>query len=128
MGGDLFGVGKRPAKAKAAPTPPGAIQRLIGVWASLFEARYREKPIITARDAAALKRLIGHADVATVERRLRAYLDLDDPYISGQGYPLALMLGAWNRLIATDRQPLRVQMDADRTTQYLDDLKRRGQR
>ncbi len=123
-GSNLFGVpDKEPKKPAPAKAGPGEVQRLIGVWAKLFEARFGEKPIVTGRDGAALKRLIAHSDAATVERRLKVYLALDDAFIASQGYPLGLMLGAWNRLVAQDRpEPSRVP-SAERTAEYIRNLK-----
>ena len=123
---NLFGVVPKARKARPAPSPTGEIQRLIGLWASLFEERFHEKPIVTGKDGAAVKRLVAHGGVGAVERRLRIYLALDDPYIAGQGYPLSLMLGAWNRLVAQDVQaPSRVP-DSDATSRYLRGIKGAG--
>jgi hypothetical protein len=106
--------------------PASAVQQILMAWATLFEAKYHEKPIITGKDGAAVKRLLGHAPAPVVLRRLQVYLDLDDPFITNQGYPLALMLGAWNRLVAQDRPERAKVPDASATANYL--AKMRGQR
>ncbi len=121
---NLFGV---PAKAKAkkakAPKPStgDAVQRLIRAWDLLFTVRFNERPLITGKDAAALKRLVQHTggDIGLVERRLALYLKLDDPFLAGQGYPLSLLLGQWNRLVALDVPERSKVPDADRTAEML---------
>jgi hypothetical protein len=123
---NLFGVKPKAKRAKPAPLPGGVVQRLIGVYARLFEGRFHEKPMVTPADGAALKRMVAHAGEATVERRLPRYLQLDDTYLAGEGYPLRLMPGAWNRLVAaeaTDAPTARTVPDAGRTAAYLRGLK-----
>ncbi len=122
---NLFDV-RRKAKRKAvAPVPGGAVQRLIGIWVGLYERRFGEKPVITPRDGAALKRLVLHAGADVVEHRLPLFLELDDAYIAGEGYPLVLLQSAWNKLIAAEHTtpaPRQVR-DADATDRYLRRLK-----
>lgn len=122
---NLFGV-KSKAKRKASPPiPGGAVQRLIGTYRSLFEAKFHETPTITAADGAALKRLVAQSGADVVERRLRLFLEIDDPYTSGEGYPLRLMPRAWNKLIVQDAQAKTSRTpDAERTDEYLRSLKR----
>ena len=119
---NLFGV-EKPAKAKKAAAPASETQRIIGAWARLFEAKYGEKPIVNGKDAAAVKRLIGHAGAAVVERRLGLYLALEDDFVAGQGYPLSLMLGQWNRLVALERPVQRGNQSVEATDAYLRGLK-----
>ncbi len=123
-GPNLFGV-KPKAKRKAAPAVPGgAVQRLIGAWVRLFEGRFGEKPVITPADGAALKRLVSHAGEGAVERRLHAYLELTNTYVAEAGYPLRLLPGEWNRLVAADKTGApRSVPDADATGRYLRRLK-----
>lgn len=103
--GNLFDVpAKKRQKKTPAPLPGGTVQRLIGVYARLFEARFAEKPVILPRDGAALKRLIGHAGEAAVERRLPLYLALPDEYLAREGYPLVLLQSVWNKLIVAERE------------------------
>ena len=121
---NLFGVEPKPKREKAPAVPGGAVQRLISLWIGLFEKRFKEKPVITARDGAALKRLVSHAGAEAVERRLPRYLELDDPYIANEGYPLALLQRSWNKLIVADRRDNSTRTpDADRTAEYLRKLR-----
>lgn len=124
---NLFGVTAKP-KARKAKAAPGEVQVVIGKWAALFEARFREKPLVTGKDGAAVKRLIAHAGAETVLRRLPIYLDLPDEFLAGQGYPLSLMLGQWNRLVALDRGSTArgPAADADSTSDRMARLKSQG--
>jgi hypothetical protein len=124
-GPNLFGVPAKARKAKAPkPSTGTAVTELIAAWAALFEARFGEKPLVTGKDAAALKRLVEHGcgDVGLVRRRLAAYLRLDDAFLAGQGYPLSLLLGQWNRLVALEAPEAggRQVQDADATQRLLD--------
>ncbi len=125
---NLFGIETKAKKAKAPAACPGDVQLVIRTWAEAFERRFGEKPIITGKDGAAVKRLIGHSDLRTVVRRLPIYLDLPDEYLAGQGYPLHLMLGQWNRLVALDRpvQPSRSVPDAESTGDRMRRLRSQG--
>ncbi len=121
---NLFGVAAKVKKPKPTAAAPGDVQLVIRTWVEAFERRFGEKPIITGKDAAACKRLVAHAGVATVVRRLPAYLELADDFLAGQGYPLSLMLAQWNRLIAAERPTTTSRTpDADRTAAYLRRLK-----
>lgn len=117
--GNLFGVEPKAKRAKAPAVPSQAVQRMIVIWRDLFVAKFGEQPIVTGKDGAAAKRLLTHAPADVVERRLRLYLSLDDPYIAGQGYPLSLMLGAWNRLVAQDAPSRDRVPGASDTSDYL---------
>lgn len=122
---NLFGIAPKAKPKKAPPVEGGAVQRVIGRWVALFTAKMGEKPAITPRDGAAIKRLVLQAGPDVVERRLVAYLDIDDEYIRREGYPLALLPQAWNKLIVAEREASgsrRVQ-DADATRSYLRGLK-----
>lgn len=123
---NLFDIKPRPKKAAKPKAPAGEAHRIIATWAKLFEAKFREKPIIIGKDAGAVKTLLAHASADVVERRLKAYLALDDQYIAGQGYPLSLMLSAWNRLIALEAETPSKVPDAARTDQYLSRMKGAG--
>lgn len=123
-GPNLFDVKPKAKRKQAAPLPGGAVQRLIGTYVRLFEAKFKEKPIILPRDGAALKRMIAHAGEAAVERRLPLYLALPDDYISNEGYPLVLMQSAWNKLVALERSSTSTKVpDAAATETYLRNLR-----
>ncbi len=121
---NLFGV---PAKQKQA-REPNAVLALFDAWSVLFAERFGERPMATGKDLAALKRLLGHCngDAEKVRRRLALYLRLDDPYVAGQGYPLVLMLGQWNRLIAQDAPERSRVPDVERTERMLNGLRGKG--
>lgn len=119
---NLFDVKRKAKRVAAPPLPNGIVQRLLGIWVGLFEAKFHEKPMILPRDGAALKRLVALAGAEAVERRLPKYLALEDRYIAGEGYPLALLQSSWNRLIIQDRVHDRTP-DAARSQDYLRKLK-----
>ncbi|MES2341688.1 MAG: hypothetical protein V4597_08420 [Pseudomonadota bacterium] len=125
---NLFGVEAKAKRAKAKPAPAGEVQAVIGQWAALFQARFGEKPLVTGKDGAAVKRLVAHGGLPAVLRRLPIYLDLPDEFLAGQGYPLSLMLGQWNRLVALDRpaQDRGRVPDADRTSARMARLRSQG--
>jgi hypothetical protein len=122
---NLFDIKRKPKRAASAPLPFGAVQRLIDVWIGLFEAKFREKPVLTKADAAPLRRLAVSHGVALVERRLPRYLALADPLYRDEGYPLRLLPRAWGRLMVDEAaSPSRVP-DAEQTSDYLRKLKER---
>jgi hypothetical protein len=123
---NLFDVHRKKKPKTSEPTPGGVVQRLIGLYVTLFEAKFREKPVITPRDGKALKRLVAHAGEDAVTRRLPRYLDLPDDYIAREGYPLSLFQSTWNKLIAEERSDTRDGHrvpDSKTTTAYLQSLK-----
>jgi len=123
---NLFGIKPKPKPRKAEPLPSGTMTRLIGIWVGLFEARFREKPVIRPRDAAALKRMVRHAGEASVSARLRLYIALDDEYVAAEGYPLALFEDRWNKLVAAAARPQARVQDAESTDAYLRSLRGRS--
>ncbi len=128
---NLFGVIKaKPGRQVKASAHPGDVQAVIACWAQVFEAKYGEKPIITGKDGAAVKRLVAHSDARTVVRRLPAYLGLPDEFLEAQGYPLSLMLGQWNRIVALEKQGRAVSTvpSADDTEARMRRLKAGGER
>jgi len=124
---NLFGL-KAPAKRKRTPpAPDGAVHKLVMLWVGLFERRFGEKPMITSRDGATLKRLVTASDAATVGRRLEQYLALDDAYLREAGYPLGVLPSVWNRLIAQEAPAAGGNKvpGSDETEDYLRSLRRR---
>jgi hypothetical protein len=104
---NLFGQQPKPKPKKTAPkveAPSGAVQRLIGIWCGLFERKFGEKPVITGRDGAVLKRLAVAYGVDAVERRLQLFIDLDDAFLVDAGYPLTLFESKWNKFAVAERR------------------------
>jgi hypothetical protein len=122
---NLFGIKPKEKRKKADPLPSGTMTRLIGAWSRLFEGKYREKPLIRPRDAAALKRMVLKVGEVVVSERLKLYIELDDPFVRDEGFPLALMEDRWNKLIAAASKAQGRVPDADSTDRYLRTLRRR---
>lgn len=121
---NLFGVKPRAKRKAAPPIAGGVVQELVALWVRLFEQKFREKPVITARDGAALKRLVAHSGAEAVRRRLPRYLALDDAYVANEGYPLSLLQRSWNKLIVAEQgENGRRGPDAERTRTYLRSLR-----
>jgi hypothetical protein len=120
----LFAL-ERKRRSKPTPAPDNAVHRLIAIWVGLFRQRFRERPIVTPKDGAALKRLLVQTqDEAVIARRLPLYFDLDDAYLQQNGFPLAQLPASWNRLIAIDAQRTQSRVpDADATERYLRKLR-----
>lgn len=124
---DLFGVKRdKPARRKAPPAPAGAVQHLIGVYKALYEARFRELPVVLQRDGAVLKSLVVAYGAEKVEARLQAFMAWDDRFVAESGYALTLLQSQWNRLAAMVLQaaePRGLVPDAEQTRTYLQGLK-----
>lgn len=119
---NLFGMTPTPKRQKAAPVPGGAVQQLIGQYCTLFAACFSgERPVITPRDGKALKDMVTQSGVEKVAQRLPLYVGMDDTYLRGEGYPLRLMPGAWNKLTARLQQQASAPpaVEAQRTADYL---------
>lgn len=99
---DLFGAPAEKPRRRVASRSP--VPTLIGVYVTLFNARFGARPVVTGKDGAAIKRLIAQMGAEDVARRLPAFLDLDDPYLVDRGFPLSLFPGAWNRLVSAERE------------------------
>src|SRR3990172_8572641 len=68
--------------------------------------------------AAAAKHLVDLVGADLVIARLPMFFALNDPYLRAQGYPLALLPAAWNRLIVLT-VPEPVGDEAERTLAYV---------
>jgi hypothetical protein len=116
------------AKTKRNPANAAPVQRLIAIWMEIFERKYGERPIVAASAGATLKRLLaaGNSE-ALVERRLRAFMELDDPYLQAHGYAIRLLAERWNGFAAA-KAPAPAgngAQGADQTSDYLRSLKNR---
>ena len=106
-----------PTPVKAGAAAPA--QRVIARWVELFRAHVAdERPVLTGKDAAAAKHLVDLVGADLVIARLPMFFALHDPYLRAQGYPLALLPAAWNRLIVLT-VPEPVGDEAERTLAYV---------
>ncbi len=102
---NLFGIQiQPPAKRARAPVADGAVTTLIHLYVALYSELLGEKPLITKKDGALLKRLVITYGATVVEERLRVYLAWPDPYIRARGYTLALLYSKWQEVAALAHQ------------------------
>lgn len=126
---NLFGIEtkKRSAAAKKEPVAPGAVHKLISIYAQAYEQKFHEPPVILKSDGPLLRNLVQQFGALKVEQRLRAFMTWDDQFVIDSGYSLRMLHTRWNALAAkviqerpAERGPVR---GADATDQYLSKLR-----
>ena len=126
--GNLFGIETRRREPKKAdPAPPGAVQKLIGIYRHGYERKFGEPPVVQKSDGSLLRSLVQQFGPLKVEQRLSAFMNWDDQFVIDSGFSIRVFYTRWNALAArcVQEQPAaqsRV-MDADTTDAYLRKLK-----
>lgn len=121
---NLFGVSRK-KKVAQAPTPSGAMSRLIGAYKAGYERRWNEPPVFTMRDGKTLKNLLQQFGEATVLERLTAYLAWDDKFAEDSGFSIATFRTSWPRLTALIKRKDKVPSVEDTSARLADYRRRR---
>lgn len=108
---NLFGIdtSKRQPLKKSEPAPPGALQKLIGIYKQAYEQKFHEPPVILKSDGPILRNLVKQFGAVKVEHRLRAFMAWDDQFVIDSGYSLRMLHTRWNALAARSVQENRAE-------------------
>ena len=89
---------------KKSDTPhPGETHRLIKLYCDLYKDRYGEAPLITAKAAGILKRVLALAGPVLLEERLRFFMRWNDAFVVDGGHDLCLIESQWQKMIAASK-------------------------
>ena len=126
---NLFGVETK-AKQKLAAQSDGAVHRLIALVCQHHEKRYGEKPLITKKDGALLKKLTGQFGEPLVTDRLKSYYAWDDAFVCESGHSIGVFFSTWNRLTALVRRThvRTTTPSVDKTQEYLRSIRAFGRK
>jgi len=83
-----------------AKKPPSEKQETVAHYCDLFKARYGETPVIAAKDAGTLGRLVTTHGGSVVRERLKLWFDDLDPFAATAGHGVGAFVATWNKTTA----------------------------